>query len=167
MSLALSCVLYWFIEQAIDRKTEAFIEARDTQARVLFEEENEDRAKEMLDNTFGVRTILENHLLSVDEPLEFLTLVDDTIPRITGAPTEVKSISKEGGEDTGGAEKTSPHVRVVLSAEGDWSNLYHLLLLIEHLPYAISLDRAILTLSTTGSDYDWEANIFLTGGVKE
>jgi len=167
LSLGASGVLYWLVERAVDTKTAAFIEVRDARVRELFEAQNVQRAQDLLDVTFGTRALLEGYLLPVDEPLEFLALVDDTIPRIAGAPTNVVSISKETPDEkkTDETEKP-PHVRVVLNAQGDWNNLFHLLLLLEHMPYAVSLDRAVMTLSTTESEYAWEADLFLTGGAQ-
>jgi hypothetical protein len=167
LSLIASCVLYWVIEQVIDRKTADLVEAREVQARALFEENNTANAQNLLDVTSHTRSLLEGRLLSVDEPLEFLALVDDVIPRIAGAPAEVKSISEEEVQTEGKSEKGNSFVRVALSAEGDWNNLFHLLILLEHIPYAVSMDRAVLTRSDTEGEYDWEADIFLTGGAKE
>jgi hypothetical protein len=167
LSLVASCILYWVIEQVIDRKTADLVEAREVQARALFEENNTASAQNLLDATAHTRSLLEGRLLSVDEPLEFLALVDDVIPRIAGASVEVKSISEEGLQDEEKSKKGTSFVRVALSAEGDWNNMFHLLLLLEHIPYAVSMDRAVLTRSDTGSEHDWEADIFLTGGAKE
>jgi hypothetical protein len=170
LSLVAACALYWIIERAIDQKTADLVDARDVQARALFEKNNTANAQNVLDVTTQTRALLKSRLLSIDEPLEFLALVDDVIPRIAGAPTEVKSISEEVTKTEEKSKKDSTettHVRVALSAEGDWNNVFHLLLLLEHIPYAVSMDRVVLTRSDTGGDFDWEADIFLTGGVQE
>lgn len=106
---------------------------------------------------------LSGYLLSSDDPIEFLALLE-AIGLDAGAGLKVQSIEKEDQTSVklGKGEKPpEPHVKVVLSVSGSWSEVYHVITLLETMPYALSIEDITVQEQQVDEMYRWEGQIHL------
>lgn len=169
VSLVASGVFYALVHTAITQKEADFIEARDASMRATYAKENEDQAQGILTKTAGFRSGLSTYLVSYDDPLELLSFVDEQLPKIAGVSAGVLEggITKEEPTDEKGKKTGNTYVRIALNVKGNWADLFHYLLLLEHMPYATTIDKVVLSQSDTGGEYTWEGDVFLAAATSE
>ena len=69
---------------------------------------------------------------------EFLDRLE-RLGEITGVQTTTKSVEQAGGDDT------FPELQLTLQAQGQWHEIYHLLALVETMPFKIDIKNAQLS----------------------
>lgn len=124
------------------------------------------RIEALVRDTAGERAELLSHLLVIDDPTPFLTLVE-TLGSDVGVTLEVESLTelipKKDKKKVVEVEVV-PMVQVVLHVEGRFDRIYHLLSLLEYMPYVTTVTQVSLTKSaSTGV---WEGNIYIKVGAQ-
>ena len=170
-ALCLSCASFWILHSTLIKKTAQFVELRDIQAREVYAQDNGARALEVLSKTATVRAALNEYFVSYEDPLELLSMVDGQLPTLAGVSAGVveggitKETLSEKSEKGNKVENGQSYVRIAVNVKGDWQNMYRYLLLLEHMPYATTIDKVVLTKSGTGGDFEWEGDVFLAAAT--
>jgi hypothetical protein len=129
LSLIASSLSYLYLYNFIVKKAEAY---SDTLKKVELEKErkkNEQETVKMYVDTLSDRNRLGSFFVSEDKVIEFIESVEKIGPESSTA-IELSSIKVEEG-----------HFRFHSEVKGSWTNVIRALILIENLPYSMSLDN--------------------------
>lgn len=107
---------------------------------------------------------LQTYILSIDDPLPFLTLVEEDMARLAGVTVTVESFFEEGGNGVSAEEEVEilreRYVFVAVSAVGAWEDLYHFLAMLERVPYAVRTEKVVLVdEAKEGAGEKWKAQV--------
>ena len=133
-----SCGLYYMVLQQIQRaqgELAVAIEARDEAYHLS---QNLERMQALVEGTRSDRAQLEAYRLPIKDPTAFLQLSED-VARELGVELQVESFELESY-----GENEQQRVRAVYEVVGDWSAMFSLLELYEHMPYASVIDHVAI-----------------------
>ncbi|KKS83252.1 MAG: hypothetical protein UV60_C0046G0001 [Parcubacteria group bacterium GW2011_GWA2_43_11] len=99
----------------------------------------------LLNKTKAGREEIASYFISEEDPTPFLELVE-TLGKDAGATLEVEAISVDTVNADGGVS-VGDNMKVVLLVEGSWKSLYHLMSLLEHMPYIATISSATFTVN--------------------
>ena len=132
------------------------------------------RTAVLLRDTEADRKELFGYLLMIDDPTPLLTLVE-TLGTDTGATLEVESLTevqpsgnKDAKKGTANSKESQKDqlttLQVVAHVEGGFDQVYHLLTLLEHMPYIVSLTQMSLTRSPESNQ--WDGRVYMQVGAQ-
>lgn len=152
---------YVLLYRAIMHAHANLAQARADYDRIILEKEHRASVRSLIEETTDVRNELNDYLMPADDPIAFLADVEAAGAR-AGAALVVESINGEMPGATKDTGPVRPIVRVVLFAEGAWDALYHLVALLETMPYAITLENITLSETALDAGYGWKSQIQMT-----
>jgi len=167
-ALLLSAGVYFFMYKEVVGAHEKHMTIHAEYGTLIRERGHRDEVRALVAETEDVRTELAGYLVP-DEPIDFLNLLEKELAQEAGVVFRVESLSKEGG----GTEKLKkgevpqePHVQAVLSVEGQWENIYHFVLLLETVPYALTVNRVNISEEELETGYGWSGQIHISVNTK-
>ena len=113
----------------------------------------------LLDKTKEGREEISSYFVSVEDPTPFLELVE-ALGADAGVTLEVETLSIDAVEAATSTEYKD-NMKVALLVEGPWESLYHLVWLLEHMPYVATIADATFTLGNESSESGWGGKIEL------
>jgi hypothetical protein len=124
----------------------------DEQASLELLRQAEQETRTLLAETEEQRASLAAHLVPVENPTEFIELIE-TIARTVGVAMEVSKIAAESIEDKHAAGTNAPMMCLLLTVDlsGNWSAVYRFTRLIEYAPYALTVTRATFSEEESGT----------------
>lgn len=135
---------------------------RDELEQTRSNKDRDSQLRDMLAKTVEDRAYLTAHLLNSSEPSVFLDQIE-SLKQTSGASLTVESITEVANTAlrTGAPhEQGVSFVRVVLTVSGVWNHVYHLIQLLETVPYAMLVDQ--ITLEQGDDDVnEWSGHIEL------
>lgn len=120
---------------------------------------NKQATLDLLNATEQNRTEMQQYFVSTKDPTDFLGLIESSA-KDAGVFLEVESIqvdNTESGEETLGLSDMT----VVFTTRGGWKETYHLLMLLEHLPYVTHIENANITLDAGANQGIWAGSFRL------
>jgi len=112
----------------------------------------------LLNRTKAGREEIASYFISKEDPTPFLELVE-TLGKDAGVTLEVEAISIDPVNANEG-KSVEDNMKVVLIVEGSWKSLYHLMSLLEHMPYVATISTATFAMNE-GSVDAWKGQIDL------
>lgn len=120
---------------------------------------NKQATLDLLSATEQNRTEMQQYFVSTKDPTEFLGLIESSA-KDAGVFLEVESIRVD---DTSSEEdmRGLSGMTVVFTTRGGWKETYHLLMLLEHLPYVTHIENATIALDAGGNQGIWAGSFRL------
>lgn len=105
------------------------------------------------------RTKLSTYFIKEESIVDFLEIIE-SFEEYTGAKVRVRTI----GKNDPGVYDTLEQLRLNLTVDGSWDEVYHFLVLIEALPYRVVVESIQLTASARQEDSNskWQGVTTLT-----
>lgn len=119
---------------------------------VLGKEQQLKSSQNIVSDTESVRRELDSYFISKGGVVDFLEKIE-SFGSDANVLVEVKSVEIEAI----GESKLIDHLNIIVSAEGDWSDVFYFLNLIESQPFSISTNRMNLEESSKGEE--WRLNL--------
>lgn len=141
---------------------ESVIQARGSalaQAEVILENNKKLHEQELTAayaDSLSDRSRLSSFLVSEDEIVEFIESVE-AIGASSGAEVEISGIDTE--EIAVKDEESFGHISAHLNISGTWVNVMRALILVENMPYSVSLNNIGLFSSGTAKAKQWELSL--------
>lgn len=123
---------YWYVYASIINNAQRNSMVIKEIERNKENKKNEEKLLEMGKATEGYRTKLSTYIISEDKIIDFITSIEN-IEKITQSEVTISSISKDDIQD---------HVRLHVDIKGSWINVNRALIMLENLPYSITVDYA-------------------------
>ncbi len=120
---------------------------------------NKEATVNLLNATEQNRAEIGKYLVSTKDPTEFLGLVESSA-KDAGVFLEVESIRVDSTEPKEEVRGLS-NMTVVFTTQGGWKETYHLLTLLEHLPYVTHIESANIKLDSGGNQGIWSGSFRL------
>jgi hypothetical protein len=153
--------LYVFMYQYIGQRMSELDDLRVAKTANDARAQSEQDTKTFIQNTTEEQRELNSYLVDVDNPTPFLSLLEE-LARDVQVLLDVESLSAESPS----TNKNSPsdpigmkHVTAVLKVEGSWEHVHHLLSLIEHMPYLVTVER--MTIARENTSGMWVGQVHL------
>jgi hypothetical protein len=106
---------------------------------------------------------LQTYILSIEDPLPFLNLIEEDMAKGAGVAVTVDSFVEESGGGTGAEEGAEipreRYVRVTLSAVGAWEDLYHFLVMLERIPYVVRTEKVVFENKVKENVREWNVQV--------
>jgi hypothetical protein len=118
--------------------------------------QTEQDTRTLLTETQEQRNSLASHMVPVENPTEFIELIEE-IADIVGVTMEVSKIATEEVEDAQ-ATSTQPMMCLLLTLDvsGSWSSVYRFTRMLEYVPYALTVTKANYSEEESGM---WKGTI--------
>jgi len=143
---AVSFTAFYIVHVSTTDNQEKLAMLREEIGSVAGQEEMIRSMKNLVKDTQSERNELEAQLLSRTDPAPFLGLLEDiatdahVIADVTSLSEEpLPVVDEKGGVLYGGVG--GPVVRAVVEVEGGFAQIYHLITLVELMPYGVVLER--------------------------
>ncbi len=111
--------------------------------------ESQQEVRHFLDETASDREEFNKYFVSIEDPTPFLEQID-MIAQTASTAVEVSELDMKYVDDDKLLSKypkeLQKEVQLILSVEGEWSEVYHFLVLLEQLPYALSILNVAFSL---------------------
>lgn len=134
-TVVISGLGYWYVYTSIINNAQRNSMVIKEIERNKENKKNEEDLLEMGKATEGYRTKLSTYILSEDEIIDFITSIEN-IEKSTQSEVIISSISKNDVQD---------HIRLHVDIKGGWVNINKSLIMLENLPYSITIDYANFT----------------------
>jgi ribosomal protein S15P/S13E len=164
----LLCVMlgaYYLLFTSIKTLTQEVVELRSHVTENMVRQRADEEIARFLKETEDSRSELLTYIPNTNDPTPFLSVIE-SLGNDAGVELEVSSITEEvlsvGSESKDGQSDTAPGVFVELRVEGGFAHLYHLLALLEHMPYATSIVHTALTKSSETSVWEGQVRLHVT-----
>ncbi len=159
LTLVLSCGLYYYVLHTIqENRTEVLIAQEEQLIRDARKREA-DTARTLVEETQFQREELTNYFVNTEEE-EVIVFLDslESLGPMVGAEyvTETVGVAEGDRESTDSIPVTG--VRSVALVSGSWAQLYQLITLIEHMPYALTITKVALEQSDDDPRF-WEGQL--------
>jgi|GEM_PF-3108794 len=159
-------VAYWFVQQHIAQLEQDLVLARQERSVLTRTQERMQAMEQLVQQTTQERAEMNTYLLSLDDPLPFLKLIEN-LGVDTHVGLTVDSLTEERVDDRAGSTaEGQKYVHLVLLIAGDWAGIYHLIDLLESLPYIAVVDKAIVEQSKAGEGPGWHGQVHLRVGLE-
>lgn len=123
-------------------------ELRSDISTVLGKEKQLKSSQNIVEDTKDIREELDSYFISKDGVVDFLERIE-AFGNVANVIVEVKSVEIEPINKS----KIVDYLNVIVSAEGEWSNLFYFLDLIESQPLSISANRMNFEEGKDGSNW--------------
>lgn len=167
-ALVVAVGIYVFMYRAVVRAYTTLVTTELEYTAVTREREQRDEVRAFVTETSEMRSELAGYLLASDDPIDFLNLLEQ-MGQEANVLLTVVSLSREEPVVAKGTNNDiqAPQVRVALLVEGAWENIYHLLALLETMPYSLSIDRVHVTEEKTETGFVWSGQIGISVNTRE
>jgi hypothetical protein len=165
--LVLTLGAYWYLIMRLIRLNEDLVVARTTEQLAAKQAQELNAVDALARETDTERQQLLSYLMSAQDPLPFIQLVE-RLGVDAGVELEVGSLAEEIAK-TGGVvdPNAQPSVHVVLLVKGTWENVYHCLMLLETMPYLVTIETVAIEQQTESTEHGmWSGQIHLTVGLR-
>jgi len=124
--------------------------------------ENKQSTIALLESTEEGREEMERYFVSVDDPTQFLNMID-AVAKGVGVNVEAVSVEIVDFEKINKKfpKDLQKKTEVALSVQGEWEDVYHFISLLEFFPYAVTIDRATITHKESSEYEPWEGLIHI------
>lgn len=163
--LLLASTGYVFFLKHIYSLQDELVEIKASLAVVDEQEESKQEIVSLLSKTEDQREEILQYFVSIEDPTPFLELIE-SFAEDTGAGIEVETLSVAEVSDKTNTSLTEKHVEVVLLVEGTWESLFHLISLLETMPYVATISETAFSIDHTASSSVWRGQIELLCGAK-
>lgn len=147
-SVLIAVIGYWFVYRNIIKQAETYSSGLEN---ISLENEKKQHINEVAKvyiDTLEDRNKLSNYLLNDDKIVGLI----EAIESIGVNSSSVVSISGINNEDLSSAEKgTFGHLKARIDAKGSWTNIMRTLIMIENLPYSLSINNLTLSFEKNAS----------------
>ncbi len=160
---------YWYVYRYIATAQDELATSRAELADLVEKDRVQESLTSFLKKTEADRVELEGYLLVHDNPTPFLTLVEalgheaGVMVEVEKLTEETSAVSQEKQDDKKEVSTKTPerYLRVVLSVQGSWKSVYHLLHLLEHMPYVVELDTVALEEQEGDGVSPWNGQVHM------
>lgn len=159
---AVSIWAYILLFGAINTVTEEIDTVQEEYAQVKANEQAQGAREALVLRTKQDRDELNSYVLSLDNPTPVLALVEQ-LGIDAGVMVEVESVATEKAstKQGGGVENDVESLQMALSVSGGWDEVYHLLRLLEELPYVAQVDAVALEEVLVEGSHLWKGQVHL------
>ncbi len=155
-SVFLSSFGYWYIYGIVIKQAENYSKSLQEIALVDTKKQQIKDIAKMHEDTLKARERLSTFVLTDDKLINFIEFVE-SIGNRSSTDTTISSIKND---DLSSAEKgTFGHLKARIDIKGSWTNIMRALVLIENLPYSLSLNNIDLNFNKADKNPQWNVRL--------
>jgi hypothetical protein len=155
-SIIISAAVYWYVYGTVIKQAETYSKDLAENSLDSGKKVNEKEVAKMYADTILGRAQLANAVLQDDKIITFIESIE-SIEQNTSLDINISSISND--DLSSSAKGTFGHLKVHVDINGSWSDVMRSIILIENLPYSLSVDNIHLQFSKDIKKVQWKASL--------
>lgn len=113
----------------------------------------------LLSKTKDAREEIAKYFVSIEDPTPFLELIE-SVAKDAGVSLEVKSLSTDA-QPQEAISDFHKEISVILLVDGSWDRIFHLISLLENMPYVATIADSTFSIDKASSYGGWKGQIEL------